>query len=145
MRKAAYVAVAVPLVVLVVTTGVVGLVFVTHPRDENGYVAYLKQYGDLTSDAPIPVLPPRDALVAEGDRACSWLQGQSYALWRRGTTFRYPAVQDRYVATLNGRHPPWAGPPDGIGVMTAAWAYLCPAVVELHLPHHLTRSAPPGD
>ncbi|MEV1143530.1 hypothetical protein [Micromonospora sp. NPDC049799] len=43
--------------VLAVPVAVVG-VHVTHPRDEAGYLAYLKQYGDPQSSRPLQVLPP---------------------------------------------------------------------------------------
>ena len=55
-------------------------VHLTHPRDEEGFLAYLKQYGDMQSDEPLPALPPTADLLAEGDAACDWMRQHPYAL-----------------------------------------------------------------
>ncbi len=67
--------------VLAVPLTVLG-VHVTHPRDEDGYLAHLRKYGDRQHDEPLRTLPPTADLIAEGDAACEWLREQPCALWR---------------------------------------------------------------
>ena len=118
---------------------------VAHPRDEDGYLAYLAQYGDPDTSGPVPVLPPAADLIAEGDAACDWLGEQPYALWRTDPTYRYSALYDRHRQNDAGREPRWGTAPPGTGnVTTAAWSYLCAAEWELRQPRHRPW-APPSD
>ncbi|MCW3817893.1 hypothetical protein ONA91_25925 [Micromonospora sp. DR5-3] len=120
--------------VLAVPVAVLG-VHVTHPRDEDEYLAHLKQYGDLQSDRPLEVLPPTADLIAEGDAACDWLREQPYALWRHDPDYRESAVFARYLRNLGDRSPKWGDALPGLGsVAGAAWGYLCPADWELRQP-----------
>ena len=110
-------------------------VHVTHPRDESGYVAYLKQYGDPQGDRPVAVLPPTADLLAEGDAACDWMREQPYALWRTDSQYRLLAVHERYKQHVADRSPRWGTDLPEMGpVTTAAWEYLCPAEWELRQP-----------
>ncbi|MEV5823818.1 hypothetical protein AB0L22_32175 [Micromonospora haikouensis] len=110
-------------------------VHLTHRRDEDGYLAYLKEYGDPHSDAPVPVLPPAADLLAEGDAACDWMREQPYALWRTEPRYHFVAVHERYLQRVAGHPPRWGtGLPDINMVVAGAWAYLCPADWELRQP-----------
>ncbi|MFL6101275.1 MAG: hypothetical protein ACJ71T_15120 [Actinomycetales bacterium] len=134
-------------VVLLIGLGVVALVTgvnLQHPRDETGYLTYLRTYGDMSSDQPIE-LPAHAGLVSAGQDACSWLSGSEFALWQTSVHHRFPARMDAYLRS-RGAQPalPWSGPPDRSAVAAAAWAYLCPATWELHKPHYVF-SSPPGD
>jgi hypothetical protein len=118
------------LAVAVVLAGpvVVFGVHVTHPRDEDGYLAYLARYGDPDTAGPVPALPPTADLIAEGDAACDWLREQPFALWRTNPECRYPALYGRYRRHDAGRVPRWGTAPPGTGnATTAAWHYLCAA------------------
>ncbi|MCZ7436046.1 hypothetical protein O7598_06560 [Micromonospora sp. WMMC241] len=107
-------------------------VHVTHPRDEDGYLAYLKQYGNRQSDEPLEVLPPTADLIAEGDAACDWLREQPYALWRQDPRYGELAVYRRYLDQIGDRSPRWGGAlPDLDSVAGGAWNYLCAADREL--------------
>ena len=110
-------------------------VHVTHRRDEHGYLAYLKQYGDPHSDGPVPVLPPAADLLGEGDAACDWMREQPYALWRTDSQYHFPAVYKRYEQHVADRSPSWGTDLPEMGpVIAGAWAYLCPAEWELRQP-----------
>jgi len=90
--------VALGLALVGVLAGPVGLlgVHLTHPRDEDGYLAYLRQYGDTSSDDPVPVLPPTGDLLAEGDSACGWMREQPHALCGSRVDARsHPSPTDR--------------------------------------------------
>lgn len=145
MRKASYVvgSLAITFVLLVMAT-VIG-VYVTHPRDEQGYVAYLQKYGrGHAKDRP--ELPPTAALVVEGKAACAWLGDQSPALWRTGNAHRFPAVMTRYQHATAGHRAAWGDArPDHLSVATAAWHYLCPATWQLHKPHYVFSQPGGGD
>ncbi|MFF4892932.1 hypothetical protein [Micromonospora chersina] len=120
--------------VLAVPVTVLG-VHVTHPRDEDGYLAYLKQYGDRQSDEPLQVLPPTADLIAEGDVACDWLREQPYALWRHDPQYRELAIYQRYLEQVGDRSPKWGNALPDLGSVTgAAWNNLCPADRELRQP-----------
>ncbi|MEU2614648.1 hypothetical protein ABZ570_24160 [Micromonospora sp. NPDC007271] len=119
---------------LAVPVAVLG-VHVTHPRDEDGYLTYLKQYGDRQSDEPLQVLPPTADLIAEGDTACDWLREQPYALWRHDAKYGEVAIHQRYLRHVGDRSPKWGNALPGLGsVAGAAWGYLCPADRELRQP-----------
>ncbi|MFF3868336.1 hypothetical protein [Micromonospora sp. NPDC001898] len=119
-------------------------VHVLHPRDEGGYLAYLTQYGDPSSDAPVPVLPPAGDLIAEGDAACSWMRGQPHALWRADSQYHFQAVLERYLRHVADRPLSWGGAvPKHSSVTVAAWAYLCPADWELRQPRRRPFAPPP--
>ncbi|MEU7574244.1 hypothetical protein [Micromonospora sp. NPDC049240] len=121
--------------VLAVALTVVLGVHVTHPRDEDGYLAYLRQYGDRQSDEPLPTLPPTADLIAEGDAACGWLREQPYALWRHDRRYRELVVHQRYLDHLGDRAPRWGSAlPDLASVAGAAWSHLCAADRELRQP-----------
>lgn len=105
-------------------------VHVTHPRDEDSYLAYLKQYGGMES-RPLPVLPPTADLLAEGDAACDWMREQPYALWRTGPEFRHLPLHQRYLRHVGDRSPSWGSHPRVGTVTAAAWEHLCPAEWEL--------------
>ncbi|MFI5834709.1 hypothetical protein ACIA5A_13635 [Micromonospora sp. NPDC051300] len=120
--------------VLALPVAVLG-VHVAHPRDEDGYLAHLKQYGDRQTDQPLRVLPPTADLVAEGDAACDWLREQPYALWRHDARYGELAVYERYLDEVGDRPPTWgAALPDLRSVTGGAWTYLCPADRELREP-----------
>jgi hypothetical protein len=126
--------------------GVVAVVIgvnLAHPRDEAGYLSYLRTYGDMTSDQPI-ALPPRSAVLAAGQDACSWLGGSGYALWRTDLRQRFSARMSAYLRSADARTLPWSGLPERSTVAAAAWAYLCPATWQLHKPHYVFTSSP-GD
>lgn len=138
-------------IVTVLLLGVVGLVvFIdrTNPRDEAAYLTYLKTYGDNTGN-PITTLPPSTQLFAEGDKACDWLAGTGYALWRTSAEWRFPAIQGRYLTLVQNQPLPWGTTPSHDTVLAAAWAYLCPATEQMHKPHYLFSDAGgsggPGD
>ncbi len=121
-------------------------VHVTHPRDEDGYLAYLKQYGDRQNGRPLAVLPPTADLVAEGDAACDWLREQPYALWRHDPEYRELVVYERYVRQVENRLPAWGDElPDRRSVTGAAWTHLCPAEWELRQPRRNPFAPKPPD
>src|SRR4051794_35035865 len=126
--------------ILVLGLGVVVVVIgvnLAHPRDESGYLTYLRRYGDTTTDEPASTLPPRSALLAVGDQACAWLGGQEFALWRTGPSHGYPVWIEGYLRHTRSDSLPWVGPPERSSVAVGAWAYLCPATRELHRPRYV--------
>ncbi|WFE38087.1 hypothetical protein [Micromonospora sp. WMMD998] len=135
MRKRLWVMVGLAVAgVLAVPVAVLG-VHVTHPRDEDGYLAYLRQYGNRQSDEPLRVLPPTADLIAEGDAACDWLREQPYALWRHDRRYREMVVYQRYLTQVGDRPPRWGNElPDQDSVTGGAWHHLCPADWELRQP-----------
>src|SRR4051794_6259248 len=150
MRWRRSVAGAVPVVlsvVLLIGLGVVALVIgvnLQHPRDEAGYLTYLRTYGDMSSDQPIE-LPTHAGLVSAGQDACSWVSGSEFALWRTSLRHRFPARMDACLRAGGAQSAlAWSGPPDRSTVAAAAWACLCRATWELHKPHYVF-SSPPGD
>jgi hypothetical protein len=132
---------------LLMGLGVVALVVgvnLQHPRDESGYLTYLRTYGDTSSDQPIE-LPARAGLMSAGQDACSWLSGSEFSLWRTDPRHRFSARMDAYLHSTGAQSPlAWSGLPERSTVAAAAWAYLCPATWELHKPHYVFNS-PPGD
>ncbi|MFI0795801.1 hypothetical protein ACH4OY_24425 [Micromonospora rubida] len=147
MRMRMRMRIALVLAVLGVLAGPVAVlgVHALHPRDEDGYLAYLKQYGDPHSYDPVPVLPPAGDLIAEGDAACSWMREQPYALWRADSQYHFQAVFGRYLRHAADRPLSWGGAiPKQEQVTAAAWAYLCPADWELREPRR-RPFAPPSD
>lgn len=132
---------------LVLGVGVVALVIgvnLRHPRDEAGYLTYLRLYGDPSSDAPLTDLPARPGLISAGNDACAWLSGQEFALWRTSPAHRYPATITAYLESTRTDPIGWSGPPDRSTIAVAAWSHLCPATRELHKPHYVF-SRPPSD
>lgn len=141
MRRGVVVAVIALLLTIATGAGALATVHLTHPRDETAFLDYLRTYGS-TSDTGVPLaLPPTDQLLAEGDRACDWLNGQPWALWRNDGEFAYGKRMQRYLDSVS-EPVAWA-PADPIRfyVLAGAWASLCPASVELHMPHALGRSS----
>ncbi|MFI6133142.1 hypothetical protein [Micromonospora sp. NPDC051141] len=120
--------------VLAVPLTVLG-VHVTYPRDEDGYLALLRQYGDRQSGEPLRTLPPTADLIAEGDAACEWLREQPYALWRHDRRYREMVVYQHYLDQVGDRPPRWGSAlPDLASVAGAAWSHLCAADRELRQP-----------
>ena len=120
--------------ILALPAAVLG-VHIAHPRDERGYLTYLRQYGDPSSDRPLPALPPTAELLTEGDAACDWMREQPFALWRTDDQYHHQVVHHRYLRHVEGGSPSWGGTLPGLGsVAVAAWAYLCPADWELRQP-----------
>ena len=65
LRRLAYL-----LVIVVVLAGVgVGLIFVTHPRDEDAFLAYYAEYDREAAKHP-------ERLLESGDAGCDWLNDQ---------------------------------------------------------------------
>jgi len=116
--------------------GLLVAVHVTHPRDEAGYMHYLVTYGGVF-EAAGGTVPAKAALIAEGDRACNWLDGQTWALWRTDPPLRVTAVEARYGDELRHVPLPWSSQPDHWTIGAAAWQYLCPAALELREPHDI--------
>jgi hypothetical protein len=114
-----------------------GAVLMTHPRNEQSYLAYVSTYGDYRG-RPVAALPPSATLVAAGDRACAWLDHQPVALWRTGSSWRVSSLFGRYKHAISAAD---AALPRS--VVPGAWAYLCPASLYLHKPHYVFGS--PGD
>lgn len=143
------------LAVLVVVAAVAGAwTFHEHyPRDEAGYLAYLRQYPGAVQDSesagPDAALAsarafttPPQAMIVAGDRACAWLSHQSYAGTRTGPTYRVGALAENYAGSAESHALGWTGYPDAGAVQAAAWSYLCPGTMELHKPHWLFGSPP---
>jgi hypothetical protein len=100
-------------------------VLLSHPRDVDGYLSYLKKYGNPHSAGPVAQLPPGDQLLAEGDAACAWLGEQPRALWNTEGNSIGEYVT-RYLDDTGGSVPAWgAGVPGRGSVAIAAWNYLC--------------------
>jgi hypothetical protein len=134
VRKLIGFAVVLLVVPLVVGGLYVGGIHLTHRRDEAGYLKYLVENANLDTGAPPVALPASVALVAEGQRACDWLNNRPHALWRSGQQYGPQLLLNRYVDEAIARTAPWPGPPDEPLVADAAWKYLCPASVELRRP-----------
>ncbi len=116
------------LVVVTAIVAIVGAVYVTHPRDDAAYLAYVHRFGDY--DGRHVSGPPLDQLIDAGSRACSWLGRQPPGLWRTHAPYRLSDLSDRYVGTMSDadRTLPSA-------VVPAAWTYLCPATTLLVKSH----------
>ena len=119
-----------------------------YPRDEAGFLRYVRQYPGVihaayaadipaATDAASQFTTPPGAMIAAGDRACHWLSAQPYAGLRTSASFRVSALVDRYVTTAPSGTLGWSGYPDSGAVTSSAWAYLCPGTMELHKPHWL--------
>ena len=106
----------------------------THPRDTAAYIDYLHTYGSTTGEQLVD-LPPAADLVAAGDHACDWLAGQTWALWRTDVSRRVSTLQARYENEFGDEPTGWGAAPARDAVLAAAWAYLCPATLELRRPH----------
>ncbi|WP_174527761.1 hypothetical protein [Micromonospora maritima] len=144
MRRRLRVALGVAVAGALVAPATVLGAHLAHPRDVDGYLAYLERYGDPGSDRPVPVLPPAADLVAEGEVACDWMRDQPYALWRTDSRYHFQAVYERYEQHVAGRSPRWgAALPGMTSVATAAWAHLCPAEWELRQPRRRPFAPPP--
>lgn len=123
--------------VIVAALGLVVLL-VTHPRNESAYLTYLKDCGgDGIHGAGIDILPPRDQLLAEGDRACQRLGEQPRALGHVDGN-HVGAFAPRYDADRAGEPLPWGEEPPAVNrVAVAAWEHLCPDVWRVVGPVHL--------
>ena len=134
MRKP-LLAVAVTTVILLAICGsYVGGVHLTHRRDEDAFMRYIADNATIDSGAASQTLPPRAVLVAEGQRACDWLNGQPHALWRTGERYKPQVLMNRYVTIALARSAPSQVLPEVPVVVSAAWKYLCSASVELRRP-----------
>jgi hypothetical protein len=120
------------LVGAVVLAGVVGAVFVTHPRNEGAYLRYVHRFGDDNGRHAKGPVATDAQLLAAGDRACTWLKHRQPALWRYGP--------DHEINSLGGRYEKQRSTADRAlprSVVPGAWEHLCPAVKELVGPHRL--------
>ena len=118
------------------------MVRVQHPRDERTFlrtVAHVSAHGGRlhgTNDG---------FLIAEGDRACHWLQRQPPALWRRGGQWSFQSLRLRYLRDVPASAQDWSFGDHGPRynrdtVATEAWARLCGASYYLRKTHNpLTR------
>jgi hypothetical protein len=104
-------------------------VFVTHPRDENGYLNYVAKYGDYNG-RKLADPPPSEVLIKAGDRACNWLQRRTPALWRTDPNHRINSLYLSYLAHMSraDRNLPKT-------MLPGAWEYLCPGTKALIRPH----------
>jgi hypothetical protein len=134
MRKLAGFAVVLVVTPLLVGGLYVGGVHLTHRRDEPGYLKYLAENANIDTGAPPVALPATDVLIAEGQKACDWLNDRPHALWHSAQRYRPQVLMNRYVDAATARPAPWPGPPDQPLVADAAWKHLCPASVELRRP-----------
>lgn len=134
-RRIVFVAGGLAVGLLLVGALAIAAVELTHPRNEAAYIDYMRTYGGAAS--PINNPPSAAALIAEGDRACGWLGGQPWALWRTSDQYRILSVQDRYNQQTAGHTAPGLVNPDRLGIAAGAWAYLCPAAMELRKPHFI--------
>lgn len=109
---------------------VVGGVFITHPRNEAGYLRYVHRYGDYKGQGLPQGAVPDATLVAAGDRACSWLRHRTPALWRGGRSREVNSLYTRYRKGMSDadRALPRA-------FLPGSFTYLCPALTELMRPH----------
>lgn len=104
-------------------------VFVTHPRDEDGYLNYVVTYGGYHGEK-LTSPPPSDVLIKAGDRACDWLQRRPMALWRTDLKHRINSLYPLYQADMSEAD---RDLPDS--TVAGAWAHLCPATKEFIQPH----------
>jgi hypothetical protein len=120
-------------VVLLVCALLVGAlvagVFLTHPRDEPGYVHYVRKYGDYDGRRANTAATDTD-LIAAGNRACDWLKHRRPALWRADARHRLDGLSDAFEESRpkDDRKLPTS-------VVPGAWTYLCPATRALIMPH----------
>ena len=136
MRRSRWIIGGAAVVVCLSAVGGLVAVNVTHPRDEAAYMSYMLTYGGV-ANGPGGTVPARADLIAEGDRACDWLGGQTWALWRTDPPLRVPAMETRYAEQVQHVPLAWSGQPDHGTIAGAAWGYLCPAALELREPHDI--------
>jgi hypothetical protein len=119
----------------------------SHPRDEATFIERIDTwYGERMRDRFAAL--DDDLLIAEGDRACDWLDAQPKALWHTDPERGFYAMLDKYLATTDQHDTTLA-----VGsissqdmrrhVANMAWAYLCGASWEFHRPYHVLGG--PGD
>ena len=108
---------------------VVAGVFLTHPRDEEGYVEYVRTHGDYDGHRARTTATD-ETLIAAGDRACDWLKTRRPALWR---TDRAHRINDLYRVLEKTRSRKDRALP--AAVVPGAWKHLCPAYKTLIEPH----------
>jgi hypothetical protein len=109
-----------------------------HPRNEAAFIQGLNT--GITTDGKSVFKPVGHAfLIAEGDRACTWLRAQPYPWWRRGQEFSFTGLMARY------RHsnPAWDGASRGLRrpgyrsfVIGQAWNDLCGDAWDLRKPRN---------
>ena len=116
----------------------IAAVYITHPRDEGAFLAYVHRYGSYDG-RPERLNAPDSTLIEAGDHACAWLARQPPALWRTGLSHRVAALFDAYRADMADGD---RGLPSS--VLPGAWAYLCPGTKYLVKPHYIF-SDPSGD
>lgn len=107
----------------------VAAVYVTHPRNDEGYLAYVDRYGNYDGRS-LQHPPPATVLLAAGDRACDWLGRQPPALWRDDRRRTVGSLLARYDSEM-----PRADRALPETVPAGAWAHLCPATREFVEPH----------
>lgn len=135
MKRAVAIVGGLAVIAALIGAGWIVNVYRTHPRNESGYIAYLQTYG--IDNTPTAHLPARALLITEGDRACDWLGGQTWALWRTTPQYRIGNLELRYTGEVDGRQTGWGSTPDRASITSAAWNYLCPATLELRKPHFI--------
>jgi hypothetical protein len=109
-----------------------------HPRDEAAFIHGLNT-GYTTNGKSVFQSIDHDFLIAEGDRACTWLRGQPYPWWRRGPEFT-SGVAPRYRRA----NPVWPGAQalglrrsaDRTVVVYQAWNNLCGDAWDLRRPRN---------
>lgn len=133
---------------VVSVVGVVALVRSQHPRDEQTFLYYVGYSSSTNGEWDLEGVDER-FVVAEGDRACRWLQDQPYALYRRGGRWAHPAVLARYLHEAGAPAEQWTRGPRAPGfyrqvIAGQAWANLCGADWELRETHN-PFNRPPSD
>jgi hypothetical protein len=132
------VALATVIVVLFVAGTMVAL-WIKYPRDERAFLHHVHRsvwdegwVFDGADDA---------FLLAEGEKACTWLQDQPFAWWRRGAEWSNQARITQYLdqTAVDGDEWSFSGGDlqDKRAVVAAqAWLRLCGASMELREPHN---------
>lgn len=145
VRRVLVVVLGAVVLVTLVGAGWVGAVSLKNSRDESAFIQDLDHSvrGNLCEGCPMQwKFPPvdDDFLIAEGNRACAWLQSQPYPWWSRAERFTYSDLMRRYLATNPVSKAAWSEgtlrPDYRSFVVGEAWHELCGDALELHEPHN---------
>jgi hypothetical protein len=141
MPRAARIVGAVLMALVVLAIAGLLTVLLSHPRDADGYLSYLKKYGEHRSVGPVAQLPPGDQLLAEGDAACAWLGEQPRALWHAEGNSIGEYVT-RYLDDTSGSVRASGSGVSRRGIVAiAAWNYLCEGWWQVVGPVHVFQRA----
>jgi hypothetical protein len=111
---------------------VIGVVYVTHPREEAAYLSYVRTYGNY--DGTHPRKASAQELISAGDRACDWLFHQTPGLWRTTAQHQLYGLSRAYARTMSTADLSLPS-----AVVPGAWHFLCPATADLVQGHDLLR------